>query len=161
VILSNVLCDHAIGYLLKPLEVQAQNEVAMRIGAFRIGDLAERTGVSVATIRYYEEIGLIRPAARQGGQRIYDHADAHRLAFIRRCRDFDFSIDEIRSLLSLMHAGGSCSAARELAEGHLVDLRRKLSELQALERTIASLVTACAATCDGGAAADCVILQPQ
>lgn len=125
----------------------------------RIGALAERAGVSVATIRYYEEIGLLRQVARSGGQRIYDHADAHRLAFIRRCRDFDFSIDEIRSLLSLMQANASCSEARTLAEGHLVEVRRKLTELQALERSIASLVTACASTCDGGAAKDCVILQ--
>jgi MerR family copper efflux transcriptional regulator len=125
----------------------------------RIGVLAERAGVSVATIRYYEEIGLLRPAARSGGQRIYDHADAHRLAFIRRCRDFDFSIDEVRSLLSLMQANTSCSEARTLAEGHLLALRRKLAELQALERSIASLVTTCASTCDGGAAKDCVILQ--
>jgi MerR family transcriptional regulator, copper efflux regulator len=127
----------------------------------RIGALAERTGVAVATIRYYEEIGLLRRAARSGGQRVYDHETAHRLAFIRRCRDFDFSIPEIRSLLSLMQRSGSCSEARELAERHLVDLRRKLAELQALERSIASLVTSCAATCDGGAAADCVILQAE
>src|SRR5215470_16307843 len=126
----------------------------------RIGDLAERAGTSVATIRYYEEIGLLRLAARRGGQRIYDHEDARRLAFIRRCRDFDFSIPEIRSLVSLMQAGGSCSGARQLAEGHLADLRRKLTELTALERTIASLVVACTATCEGGPAADCVILQP-
>lgn len=125
----------------------------------RIGALAERTGTSVATIRYYEEIGLLRQAARRGGQRIYDHEDARRLAFIRRCREFDFSIPEIRSLLSLMQSGTSCTEARKLAERHLFELRRKLSELQVLERTIASLVTACATTCDGGAAADCVILQ--
>jgi DNA-binding transcriptional MerR regulator len=127
----------------------------------RIGILAGRTGTSVPTIRYYEEIGLLRQAARRGGQRIYDHEDAHRLAFIRRCRAFDFSIPEIRSLLSLMQNGTPCGEARELAEGHLGDLRKKLGELQALERTIASLVTACASTCDGGATADCVIVQPQ
>jgi DNA-binding transcriptional MerR regulator len=127
----------------------------------RIGALAERTGTSVPTIRYYEEIGLLRQVARRGGQRIYDHEDAHRLAFIRRCRDFDFSIPEIRLLLSLMQNGTPCGEARKLAEGHLGALRKKLGELQALERTIASLVTACASTCDGGATADCVILQPQ
>ena len=127
----------------------------------RIGILAERTGTSVPTIRYYEEIGLLRQVARRGGQRIYDHEDAHRLAFIRRCRDFDFSIPEIRALLSLMQNGTPCGEARKLAEGHLDELRKKLAELQALERTIASLVTACASTCDGGATADCVIVQPQ
>ena len=127
----------------------------------RIGILAERTGTSVPTIRYYEEIGLLRQVARRGGQRVYDHEDAHRLAFIRRCRDFDFSIPEIRALLSLMQNGTPCGEARKLAEGHLDELRKKLVELQALERTIASLVTACASTCEGGATADCVIVQPQ
>jgi DNA-binding transcriptional MerR regulator len=125
----------------------------------RIGVLAERTGTSVPTIRYYEEIGLLRQVARRGGQRIYDHEDAHRLAFIRRCRNFDFSIAEIRSLLSLMQNGTPCGEARKLAEGHLGGLRRKLAELQSLERTIAALVTNCASTCDGGATVDCVILQ--
>jgi hypothetical protein len=59
-----------------------------------------------------------------------------------------------------MHNGKSCTAARELAEGRLVELRRRRAELQALETTIASLVTACAETCDGGAAPDCVIFRP-
>ena len=127
----------------------------------RIGVLAERTGTTVPTVRYYEEIGLLRQVSRTGGQRVYDHEDARRLTFIRRCRDFDFSIEEIRSLLSLMANNTSCCEARKLAEGHLAGLRRKLAELQTLERSVAALVTACAVTCDGGAAADCVILQPQ
>jgi DNA-binding transcriptional MerR regulator len=125
----------------------------------RIGILAARTGASVPTIRYYEEIGLLRPAARAGGQRTYDNEDVRRLAFIRRCRDFDFSIPEVRSLLSLMQDRKSCTEARNLAEGHLVELRRKLAELTALETTIASLVTKCDASCAGGPASDCVILR--
>ncbi len=131
----------------------------MRIGILRIGALARRAGTTVPTIRYYEEIGLLRPAVRSGGQRTYDDEDVRRLSFIRRCRDFDFSIDDIRTLLSLLQNGKSCTEARELAEGRLVELRRRRLELQALEATIASLVTACANTCDGGAAPDCVILQ--
>jgi DNA-binding transcriptional MerR regulator len=131
----------------------------MRIGILRIGDLARRTGTTVPTIRYYEEIGLLRPAARSGGQRTYDNDDVRRLSFIRRCRDFDFSIDDIRALLSLLHNGKSCTEARKLAEGRLAELRRRHTELQALEASIASLVTCCANTCDGGAAPDCVILQ--
>ena len=57
--------------------------------------LAERTGTTVATIRYYEQVGLLRPAPRRGGQRIYDIEDERRLAFIRRCREFDLSIEAI------------------------------------------------------------------
>jgi DNA-binding transcriptional MerR regulator len=125
----------------------------------RIGDLARRTGTTVPTIRYYEQIGLLRPAARSGGQRTYDNEDVRRLSFIRRCRDFDFPIEDIRALLTLLHNGKSCTGARKLAEGRLAELRRRRAELQALEASIASLVTCCAETCDGGAAPDCVILQ--
>jgi hypothetical protein len=60
-----------------------------------------------------------------------------------------------------MQNGTPCGEARKLAEGHLGELRKKLGELQALERAIASMVAECASTCDGGATADCVILQPQ
>jgi len=126
----------------------------------RIGILAERTGTTVPTIRYYEQIGLLRTVARSGGQRDYDNEDLRRVAFIRRCREFDFSIAEIRSLLSLMERGASCTDARRLAEGRLAELRQRLAELKALEASIAALVTACAKTCDGGVASDCVILLP-
>jgi DNA-binding transcriptional MerR regulator len=125
----------------------------------RIGILAERTGTTVPTIRYYEQIGLLRPAARSGGQRTYDNEDVRRLSFIRRCRDFDFPIEDIRALLSLLHNGKSCTEARKLAENRLAELRRRRAELQSLEASIASLVTCCANTCDGGAGPDCVILQ--
>ena len=125
----------------------------------RIGVLAERTGTTVPAIRYYEQIGLLRRAARSGGQRTYDNEDVRRLAFVRRCRDFDYSIEEIRLLLSLMHGGKPCTEARNLAQGRLVALRRKLAELRALETAIASLVSECDASCAGGPASDCVILQ--
>jgi DNA-binding transcriptional MerR regulator len=127
----------------------------------RIGLLASQTGTTVPTIRYYEEIGLLRPAIRQsGGQRTYDNEDARRLAFIRRCRAFDFPIDEVRSLLSLMQDGGSsCTAARDLAQVQLDKVKRKLAELKALEATFASMVAGCDSQCVGGPAPDCVILD--
>ena len=127
----------------------------------RIGLLANRTGTTVPTIRYYEAIGLLRPAARQSGrQRTYDNEDARRLAFIRRCRDFDFSIEEVRSLLSLLHDGKStCTATRELAQLQLDKVTRKLADLKALEATLASMVVNCNAQCVGGPAPDCVIFD--
>ena len=83
----------------------------------RIGILAEHTGTTVPTIRYYEQIGLLRRALRQsGGQRTYDNEDLRRLGFIRACRDFGFSIDEVRTLLSLANDGSTnCTEARDLA----------------------------------------------
>lgn len=127
----------------------------------RIGTLAERTGTNAPTIRYYEEIGLLRSADRQaGGQRVYGDADVKRLTFIRRCRDFGFSIDQVRSLVALVQdPQSSCMHARDVAREHLTAVRAKLAELKALERSIAGFVASCEASCAGGPGPDCVILE--
>ena len=127
----------------------------------KIGALARQTGTNAPTIRYYEEIGLLRSAGRQAGnQRVYDDADVKSLTFIRRCREFGFSIDQVRSLVALVQDPASpCVQARDLAQEHLVAVRAKLAELKALERSIAAFVTNCDASCAGGAGPDCVILD--
>lgn len=127
----------------------------------KIGALARETGTNAPTIRYYEEIGLLRPVGRQAGnQRVYGDADVKRLTFIRRCREFGFSIDQVRSLVALVQDPASpCVQARDLAQEHLTAVRAKLSELKALERSLAAFVTDCDASCAGGAGSDCVILD--
>ena len=127
---------------------------------FRIGALAERAGTSAPTIRYYEEIGLLREAERQrGGQRMYGEADVRRLTFIRRCREFGFSIEQVRSLVALSEdRKRSCMHARDLAQEHLMAVRAKLEELRALERSITAFMKTCDATCAGGPGPDCTIL---
>ena len=127
----------------------------------KIGALARQTGTNAPTIRYYEEIGLLRSAGRQAGnQRVYGDADVKSLTFIRRCREFGFSIDQVRSLVALVQDPASpCVQARDLAQEHLVAVRAKLAELKALERSIAAFVTNCDASCAGGAGPDCVILD--
>jgi DNA-binding transcriptional MerR regulator len=68
-----------------------------------IGVLAQRSGSSVPTVRYYEEIGLVPKAKRgPGGHRLYDESDLKRLTFVRRCRNFALPIEKIRELASLM-----------------------------------------------------------
>jgi DNA-binding transcriptional MerR regulator len=127
---------------------------------WRIGDLAERTGTSAPTIRYYEQIGLLRRAARQaGGQRVYTSDDVERLTFIRRCREFGFSIEQVRTLVSIMQdPRSSCMTARDMAVGHLDAVRAKRRELKALERHLVTFVKSCDRLCAGGAGPDCVIL---
>lgn len=127
----------------------------------KIGTLAVKTGTNPPTIRYYEDIGLLpRPARRQGGQRSYGPEDVRRLTFIRRCREFGFSIERIRGLSSVMHdPGRSCLEAKEIAEAHLREVREKLAELQALEHSIGEFVAACEAACCAGPGPDCVILE--
>lgn len=126
----------------------------------RIGVLAKAAAVSVATIRYYESIGLLTSPARQGGQRIYGVEDVKALNLIRHCRDLDFSIDATRDIVASVQRRLPCSDTKSLAERHLGSIRKKIAELRALETTIASLVTGCETTCCGSAAPDCVILQP-
>jgi DNA-binding transcriptional MerR regulator len=131
------------------------------MASLRIGALAKRTGTSAPTIRYYEEIGLLRSADRQsGGQRVYGDADVKRLTFVRRCREFGFSIDQVRSLVALVQdPRSSCMHARDLAHEHLGAIRVKLAELKGLERSIAAFVASCDASCAGGPGPDCVILE--
>ena len=65
-----------------------------------IGDVASRTGVTVATVRYYDEIGLVSSAERVGGKRRFRQGDIGRINFIRRAQDSSFSLDQIRHIRS-------------------------------------------------------------
>ncbi|UQA96345.1 MerR family transcriptional regulator [Streptomyces halobius] len=68
----------------------------------QIGEVAERTGLSLRTIRHYEEVGLVAPSARsKGGFRLYTEADVERLMVIRRMKPLDFSLEETRDLLEI------------------------------------------------------------
>lgn len=126
-----------------------------------IGALADRSGCNVPTIRYYEEIGLLPKAMRRpNGHRVYSGADQERLVFIRRSRDFGFSIEQIRDLIALSSdSARDCVEARDVAQGHLDVVRLKLVELQALERRLTSLVSACTQRCMGGAMSACNIFS--
>lgn len=126
-----------------------------------IGEVAERTGCSVPTIRFYEEIGLIPIAARtEGGRRTYSESDAKLLTFIRRCRDFGFPVEQVRDLVSLSTSRDrNCFEARDLAAEHLRSVREKIAEMKALERSLEVFVERCDIECAGGPAAECVILE--
>jgi Cu(I)-responsive transcriptional regulator len=129
--------------------------------ALSIGFVARQTGCTVPTIRYYEEIGLLEAAARSDtGHRHYDDSAVRRLTFIRRCRDFGFSIDQVRELVNLIDAPQRpCIEVRDIAAVHLAEVRSKLAELQALEASLSNFVVSCDTACAGGAAVDCNILQ--
>ncbi|MCK9895618.1 MerR family transcriptional regulator [Frankia sp. AgB32] len=87
----------------------------------QIGDVAERVGLSLRTVRYYEEAGLLRPVSRTvGGFRLYDDDAIERLLLIRKMKPLGFSLEEMRALLTLRD---------ELAEPELaVEARALLRE---------------------------------
>lgn len=126
-----------------------------------IGLVARQAACTVPTIRYYEEIGLLPPAGRTAsGQRQYDGRTVRRLTFIRRCRDFGFSIEQVRELVGLVdQPDRPCAEVRDIAAAHLAQVRRKLDELRGLEASLGAFVGSCENACAGGAAVDCTILE--
>ena len=122
-----------------------------------IGDLAAATGTKVNTIRFYEDIGLMRPAARTAaGRRTYGEPDLRRLRFIRHARALGFETGEVRSLLALSDRPQSdCGTATQIARGHLRDVERRIVQLGRLRRELKHI----AASCEGGSASDCRVLE--
>jgi DNA-binding transcriptional MerR regulator len=122
-----------------------------------IGILSSECGVKVTTIRYYESIGLIQEPERTGsGQRIYDEAAVEHLNFIRHARDLGFPIEAIRELIALQDSPGTdCARVDKIARSQLVDVRRRLNQLEALEAELKNMIS----ICDGGKVANCKVLQ--
>ncbi|GGY78395.1 Cd(II)/Pb(II)-responsive transcriptional regulator [Marinobacter zhanjiangensis] len=123
----------------------------------RIGQVAEKAGTPVETVRYYEKIGLLPPPDRElNGYRDYRQSHLDRLMFIRRCRNLDMAQDEIRELVRLAdRPGADCSEVDSLLARHLEHVRERLEELRQLESTLSRLQQACS---EGRTVAECGIL---
>ncbi|MEQ8334603.1 Cu(I)-responsive transcriptional regulator [Nisaea sp.] len=122
----------------------------------QIREVEQSAGLPAKTIRYYEEIGLVRPDRRDNGYRDYSTEDVHRLRFLQRARGLGFSIEDCRALLSLYGETERESAdVRAIAEAHLEEIDRKIRELKSMRQTLAHLVQAC----HGDARPDCPILD--
>ncbi|BDA86966.1 Cu(I)-responsive transcriptional regulator [Aureimonas sp. SA4125] len=121
-----------------------------------IGEASRRSGLPPKTIRYYEEVGLLRPARAENGYRSYRDRDVHLLRFLQRSRSLGFSIEEARKLLALYADDNRHSEdVRSMASGRMAEIDRKIAELQSLKREL-SLLTE---RCPGGEGPDCPILD--
>lgn len=122
-----------------------------------IGRLAAATGVNIETIRYYERAGLIpAPARTEGNYRSYRAEDVTRLTFIKRTRSLGFSVEQVRTLLSISGEEASdCGTVETIASEHLAEVERKIADLTALKDEL----TAAVAACGGGTVAECRILE--
>lgn len=120
-----------------------------------ISDVAARAGLPPKTIRYYEEIGLIKPLRDANGYRAFRDSDVHKLAFLGRARALGFTIENCRALLALWNDKSRASAdVRAIAAEHLQQIEAKIADLTAMQSTLSELVRSCA----GNDRPDCPIL---
>jgi len=123
----------------------------------KISQLAKLSGVASKTIRYYEEIGLLPAALRNGnGYREYRASDIERLVFIRRCRELQIPLEQIKTLIAVQaDQKSSCQEVDDLIEQQLDKVRKTIAELTLLEQTLHTLAT----SCPNDKVGDCQILK--
>ncbi|MBT3659906.1 MAG: Cu(I)-responsive transcriptional regulator [Rhodospirillaceae bacterium] len=122
-----------------------------------IGKIADETGITAKTIRYYESIDLIPAAERQSnGYRSYTDNDVATLKFISRARTLGFSLEEVRGLLTLWYDKNRASSdVKALALIHIEEIETRIAELQSVKNTLLHLT----ARCQGNDRPDCPILE--
>lgn len=120
-----------------------------------IKEAGTRAGLPPKTIRYYEEVGLIRPLRDTNGYRVFRETDVHKLGFLGRARALGFTLEDCRVLLSLYEDKSRASAdVKDIAKRHLDQISAKISALQDMHATLSHLVACCA----GDDRPDCPIL---
>ena len=122
----------------------------------KISEAAAASGCHLETIRYYERSGLMpAPARTASGYREYSPTEVDRLRFISRGRELGFSLEEIRSLLSLDDDPAmSCCDVDVIARQHLADIRDRIRELSNMAAELERVISQCA----GGERDRCAIL---
>jgi len=113
--------------------------------AAKIGQVAQQTGLSIDTIRFYEKQGLLRRSPRtEGGFRLFGSGDIETLKFVRKAQELGFSLGEIRELLILRAEHlPSCSHVKGLLSQKLSAVEQKIAELQTLERSLKRALQKC------------------
>lgn len=123
----------------------------------KIGQAATLSGLSIKTIRYYDQTKLISPQVNpRTGYRDYSDSDVAKLQFVGRARRFNFSIEECRELLGLYEdKSRSSREVKALAERKISEIDIKLAELEKLKAQLSDVVT----RCSGDDRPDCPILE--
>jgi DNA-binding transcriptional MerR regulator len=118
---------------------------------YQIGEVANRVGLSLRTLRYYEEVGVLEPSARtQGGFRLYTDRDVERLVLVKRLKPLEFSLDELRELLRVRdrlarsdlnadersELADRLAAYAEAAEQRCVTLREQMTAVEQVTATL-------------------------
>ena len=110
-----------------------------------IGKAASLSGLTVKTVRYYSNIGIIKPHINNNtGYRDFSESDLAKLQFLAKARKFDFSLDDCKELLALYeNTKRSSKEVKALTLERIAEIDTKLSELQILRDQLSTLATAC------------------
>ena len=122
-----------------------------------IGELSNRTGCIVETIRFYERIGIMPdPPRSPGGQRIYNDEHEKRLTFIRRGNELGFSLKEVREMLGMVDGGDySCDDIQAIAVAHIEEVKHKIADLRKIKKVLENM----AKQCETGIVPECPIVE--
>jgi len=123
----------------------------------KIGLVAKLSNLTVKTVRYYADISIVNPGRNpKTGYRSYSSDDLAKLQFIRKARQFNFTIDECRELLSLYQdKNRSSKEVKRLTMEKILEIDTKLEELNSLKNQLKHLVS----NCQGNDRPDCPILD--
>ena len=126
--------------------------------AMKIGEVAERSGVNLQTIRYYERERLLpAPPRLASGYRLFTEDTVRRVRFIKRSQELGFTLAEIRDLLTLrVDESRSSSEVRSIAEAKIADIEGKIRSLAAMKAALTHLTGRCSGR---GPASECPILE--
>ena len=118
------------------------NQAEQTAKSVRIGELAQASGASTKTIRYYEQIELLPPAQRaENGYRLYSAEDVERLRFIRRARSLGFTLNDLKEVLALRDRGEApCPYVLQLLVKQATEIEERLRELLALQEDLQALI---------------------
>ena len=124
----------------------------------KIGEVAERGGVNLQTIRYYEREKLLQqPPRLRSGYRIFPESTVQRVRFIKRAQELGFSLAEIRELLSIkIDPRKDCSDVERLARVKIVEIDQKIRTLKSMKRVLSGLAESCPGC---GPSSECPILE--
>jgi MerR family copper efflux transcriptional regulator len=125
--------------------LRGHNRKHSRMKPLSIGQVARLAGLGVETVRFYERLELIgEPPRRDSGYRQYSQDVVSRLRFIKRTRDLGFSLKEVKDLLSLrIDPSTTCSEVCERVEGKILELDRKIRDLQRMREALEGLKQGC------------------
>lgn len=128
------------------------------MNGLKVGEVANRAGVNIQTIHYYERRGLLpKPPRTEGNYRAYPEDTVLRIRFIKRAQTLGFTLKEITELLALKaEPDTQCADVRERAQAKVMDIEERMRTLQAMRKALTKLIDECSGT---GPVTECPILE--